>query len=143
MIVAVDFDGTCVKFAFPEVGADIGAAPVLRDLVAQGHKIILWTVRDNKITPSWGSPSGEDNTMRAYLHEAVQWFKDNEIPLWGINRNPQQATWSVSPKCHADIFIDDMALGCPLMRDSSGKRRYVNWRKVRYLLVQRGFLPCK
>ena len=136
MIIAVDFDGTCVKFNFPEVGEDIGAAPVLKELIAHGHKIILWTVRDNKTSPAWGSPSGE-NKARNYLDEAVQWFKDNDIKLWGINKNPSQATWSTSPKVHADIYIDDMAIGCPLVH--KGVRPYVDWRKVRYLLVDRGY----
>lgn len=29
MIIAVDFDGTCVTHEFPKVGEEIGAAPVL------------------------------------------------------------------------------------------------------------------
>lgn len=31
MIIAVDFDGTCVTHEFPRVGAEIGAAEVLKD----------------------------------------------------------------------------------------------------------------
>jgi len=45
MIIAVDFDGTCVAYDFPNIGQDIGAVPVLEELVAAGHKLILWTVR--------------------------------------------------------------------------------------------------
>ena len=37
MILAVDFDGTCVTHEFPEVGRDIGAVPVLKELVEKGH----------------------------------------------------------------------------------------------------------
>jgi hypothetical protein len=33
MIIAVDFDGTCVTHDFPHVGKDIGAVPVLKELV--------------------------------------------------------------------------------------------------------------
>lgn len=47
MIIAVDFDGTCVTHEFPEVGKDIGAVPVLRELVEKGHKIILYTMRSH------------------------------------------------------------------------------------------------
>ena len=52
MIIAVDFDGTCVTHEFPEVGRDIGAVPVLKELVEKGHKIILYTMRSHpdKIT---------------------------------------------------------------------------------------------
>lgn len=47
MIIAVDFDGTCVTHEFPEVGKDIGAVPVLKELVKKGHKIILYTMRSH------------------------------------------------------------------------------------------------
>lgn len=33
MVIAVDFDGTCVTHEFPKIGKDIGAIPVLRELV--------------------------------------------------------------------------------------------------------------
>lgn len=33
MVIAVDFDGTCVTHEFPKIGKDIGAIPVLRKLV--------------------------------------------------------------------------------------------------------------
>ena len=45
MVIAVDFDGTCVTHAFPKIGEDIGAVPVLKRLVKAGHKIILYTMR--------------------------------------------------------------------------------------------------
>ena len=32
MIIAIDFDGTCVTHDFPRVGSDIGAIPVLKNL---------------------------------------------------------------------------------------------------------------
>lgn len=46
MIIAVDFDGTCVKHRYPMVGEDVdGAVSVLKELVRKGHKIILHRVR--------------------------------------------------------------------------------------------------
>lgn len=33
-IIAVDFDGTVVTHAYPHIGNDIGAVPVLRELSA-------------------------------------------------------------------------------------------------------------
>lgn len=46
MIIAVDFDGTCVKHRYPMVGEDVdGAVSVLKELVRKGHKIILYTMR--------------------------------------------------------------------------------------------------
>lgn len=85
MTIAVDFDGTCVKHRYPMVGEDVdGAVSVLKELVRKGHKIILYTMR------------GGDT-----LDDAISWFIDNDIELWGINRNPEQYRWSSSPKVFA------------------------------------------
>ena len=43
MIIAVDFDGTCVTHDYPRVGKDIGSVPVLKRLVEEGHQLIIWT----------------------------------------------------------------------------------------------------
>ena len=47
-----------------------------------------------------------------------------------MNRNPEQGTWSESPKAHCNIYIDDAALGCPLVYPADGSRPYVDWVKV-------------
>lgn len=39
MVIAIDFDGTCVSHRFPLIGEDIGAVPVLKALVAKNKKI--------------------------------------------------------------------------------------------------------
>ena len=49
--------------------------------------------------------------------DAVNWFKKNDIPLYGINENPDQSSWTTSPKPYCHIYIDDAALGCPLIRN--------------------------
>ena len=49
MIIAVDFDGTLVCQA-PHgfyCKKDIGSEAVLKELIEKGHKIILWTCRNN------------------------------------------------------------------------------------------------
>lgn len=122
MIIAVDFDSTCVIDDYPDVGEDIGAAPVLRELAERKHSIILWTMR-----------SGRN------LDLAVAWFKKNGIPLYGVNKNPTQHTWTTSPKAYAEVLIDDVALGCPMTADAKG-RRHVDWKKVREHLVEMGAL---
>jgi len=124
LIFGVDFDGTVVTHEFPEIGEDIGAQDVLKELTAGGHKIILFTMRSN-------------NKDRNYLDEAVQWFKDNEIPLFGINENPDQHTWTSSPKPYCHIYVDDAALGCPLKMPVAS-RPYVDWDQVRWSLKVRG-----
>lgn len=112
MIIAIDFDGTCVTHDYPKIGQDIGAVPVLRALVEQGHKLILWTMRDKQ-----------------ELLDAINWFKHHEIELWGINNNPDQKHWTSSRKVYAHIYIDDCALGVPLVTGKH-ERDYVDWEKI-------------
>ena len=89
MVIAIDFDGTCVTNDYPYIGKDIGAVPVLKKIVEKGHRIILYTMRDNE-----------------RLKDAEQWFESNNIPLWGVNNNPAQERWSSSPKIYAHLYID-------------------------------------
>lgn len=120
MIIAIDFDGTCVTHEYPETGRDLNCIGVLQKIVEFGHKIILWTMRD-----------GEQ------LDVAVKWFKDRDIPLHGINKNPDWGT--KSPKAYAQLYIDDAALGCPLVYPHKG-RPYVNWETVEQLLINKGII---
>lgn len=108
MIIGIDFDGTCTTHEYPDVGKDIGAVPVLKRLVSEGHKLMLWTMRDSK-------NDGERDT----LLEAILWFEKNGITLWSANENKSQTAtrWSTSNKQHAELYIDDAALGCPLKQD--------------------------
>lgn len=123
MTIGIDFDGCLVSWNFPLVGKDIGSAEVCRDLVKKGVKIILYTMRDKE-----------------FLDDAVKWCNDNKIELYGINENPSQ-TWSDSRKVHADIYIDDQALGCPLKEDKKiSERPFVDWVKIRKMLEDKGIL---
>ena len=122
-IIALDFDGTVVTHAYPEVGEDIGAVAVLKELVAQDDKLILWTMRSGKL-----------------LEEAVAWFKKHDIPLWAVNENPTQKEWTSSPTLHADLLIDDSALGCPTCFLDGERRPAADWRRIREMLVRMGYL---
>lgn len=134
MIILVDFDGTCVTHEYPKIGKSIGAEPVLRDLVEAGHKLILWTMR------SWTSFG--DRKDASVLQEAVEWFKERDIPLYGINENPDQHSWTTSPKAYGHICIDDNCLGVPLKGPNLlSHRPYVNWDAVRLALTERNILP--
>jgi len=131
--IAIDFDGTCTTHEFPRVGKDIGAVP-LKKLVNAGHKLILFTMRSDR--PEFNetnNPEIED-VVGMFLTDAVNWFKDNDIPLYGIQQNPQQG-WTTSPKCYAHLYIDDAALGCPLKFTELSSRPYVDWEKVDKLLT--------
>lgn len=118
MIVAVDFDGTLVRHKFPDIGPPIpGALETLRELQAQGVKLVLWTMR-----------SGET------LEAALSFCKGHGIEFFGVNGNPHQHAWTSSPKAYAQIYIDDAALGCPLRMELEDERPWVDWQAVRELL---------
>ncbi|MFA5036929.1 MAG: hypothetical protein WC479_07110 [Candidatus Izemoplasmatales bacterium] len=139
-IIACDFDGTCVTHEFPKIGKDIGAVPVLKELIANGHKLILWTMRSDIVNPKSES---ECIILESgyYLSEAVRWFKENEIPLFGVQTNPTQSGWTKSPKAYAELYIDDAGLGCPLIYVENG-RPYVDWQSVREILIGIGLIGC-
>ena len=134
MYICIDFDGTCVTHEFPSIGKDIGAIPVLKELVKNNHKLILFTMRSNmkdvkSLDYNIHSQSGN------YLDEAVEWFKNNKIPLYGINVNPNQITWTESPKAYGHLYIDDAALGIPLKYNINiSERPFVDWEEVYKLL---------
>ena len=111
-ILALDFDGTVVKHRWPLIGDSLGAEIYLRMFIEDGWQIVLWTVR-----------SGEE------LQAAIKWFDEREIPLYAINENPTQKTWSSSPKCHAHLYIDDTAIGAPIEYDELGAR-CIHWGRV-------------
>lgn len=138
MEICIDFDGTCVTHGFPNIGEDIGAVPILKKLVNNGHKIILFTMRsDIKEVVN----SKDDNIFKEpneYLTHAVEWFQKNDIPLYGINTNPSQKEWTKSPKAYGDLYIDDMGLGCPLIYNPKiSEKPFVDWIKVEKMLYDR------
>lgn len=148
MTIAVDFDGTCVTHDFPKVGKNIGAEIVLKKLADKGHKIILYTMRSHpsEKTEKAGT-SGMIPTMNDCLQDAIDWFAKYDIPLYGVNNNPSQHSWTDSPKVYANMYIDDAALGIPLVYedinhiyDSSMMCPYVGWVRVTELLYESGVL---
>lgn len=118
LIIGVDFDGTVVDHRYPEVGDELPlAVEVLRDATSRGARIVLWTMRSGRT-----------------LEDAVRWFAERDIPLWGVNENPEQRDWTSSPKAHCHVYIDDAALGAPVLRSIDGRRPAVDWEKVRIML---------
>jgi hypothetical protein len=113
MIIAVDFDDTiCANTDYPEIGAPVpGAIEYLRQFEEAGAQLILWTMRS-------------DDALQA----AVEYLRENEIPLFGVNENPEQGSWTSSPKVYAHVYIDDAAHGAPLMTYEGVE--VVNWQQV-------------
>ncbi len=117
MIIAIDFDNTVVKPKRPMMGEELPhCVDVLKKLIGCGHHLILLTMRSG-----------------IRLEHAIQWFTDRDIYLWGVNGNPDQHIWTKSAKIHANLYIDDCSLGCPL-EDGN-----VDWILVDQYLERMGF----
>ena len=124
IIIAVDFDGTVVTHEYPDIGSEIpNCVTVLRRLNKSGAKLILWTMRSNE-----------------FLQSAIDWFAERDIELWAVNENPQQKSWTESPKAYAQLYIDDAALGCPLQKPFLGGRNYADWYAIEKILEEAGYL---
>ena len=125
MYICVDFDGTLADDHYPHIGTEVPCAiDTLRSLMHNdGYKIILWTCR-----------TGD------FLDAAVSWCKNRRLDLYGVNYNPYQESWSEqagvlpSPKVFATHYIDDRALGCPLIQLPNFRKPCVDWRKIRELM---------
>ncbi len=123
-IIAVDFDGTCVTHEYPIIGTELHlCVETLQQLNKEGVYLVLWTMR-----------SGEE------LEQAVEWFEEREIELFGVNENPEQKEWTDSPKAYAQLYIDDASLGCPTRQMPQVSRPFVDWEGVQNVLIQKGFL---
>lgn len=101
MTIAVDFDGTIVEHNYPRIGKEKPFAfATLRALQADGHRLILWTVRDGKL-----------------LDEAVDFCRKNGVNFFAVNSNcPPDSLFgskggSLSAKVSADVYIDDRNIG--------------------------------
>jgi len=109
MRIAVDFDGTIVTHAFPQIGEELPHAIFwLRLWKLAGHELILWTMRCGK-----------------YLEEAIDWCDERGLRFDGHNQGIDDCSWTLSPKVYAHVYIDDAAFGCPLIRPE-GQRPYVD-----------------
>lgn len=98
MTIAVDFDGTIVHHRYPAIGKPVPfALEVLKQLSADGHKLILFTVREGKL-----------------LEDAVEYCRQNGLEFYAVNSEYPDAAWSgsgVSRKLRADMYIDDRNFG--------------------------------
>ncbi len=97
MKIAVDFDGTIVEDAYPDIGKPmLFAFETMKELQKQRHQLILWTYR-----------SGTE------LEEAVEFCRSNGIEFYAVNRSYPEEEFDPenSRKIHAHIFIDDRNIG--------------------------------
>lgn len=98
MNIAIDFDGTIVEHRYPAIGAERPfAIDTLKQLQREGHKLILWSVREGKL-----------------LDDAVEWCRQRGLEFYAVNRDyPEERPddRGFSRKLKVDLFIDDRNLG--------------------------------
>ncbi len=100
LILSIDFDGTVVKHAFPEIGEEQpGAFETLRLLQAAGHRLCLNTCREDE--------------RRPYLTEAVEYCRKNGVEFRSVNENHEDDEFrdKVGRKMYAHVYIDDRNFG--------------------------------
>ena len=115
IIMALDIDSTVVTHEYPEMGRDLGAIPWLKRALTEYPTLVVML-----------------NTMRsgAHLEVAKAWLEERGIPVWAMNINPTQHTWTTSPKAHAHLYVDDRGVGVPLRKD-----RCIDWDKFGPMLL--------
>lgn len=98
MLIAVDFDGTIVEHRYPKIGREIPFAfDTLKMLQREGHRLILWSVREGKL-----------------LEEAVDFCREHGVEFYAVNSNyaeERNEHQHFSRKLKADVFIDDRNVG--------------------------------
>lgn len=111
--INLDFDGTCVCHEFPKIGEENEyCIEVLKKWIEKYNVgLILHTSRDS-----------------VTIKPVLEWFKNRNICLWAIGKNPTQNKWTDSIKSYG-FYIDDMCVGIPLISEN-GKRDRVDWKKI-------------
>lgn len=98
MVIAIDFDGTIVEHRYPAIGKEIPfAIATLKQLISDGHRLVLWSVREGKL-----------------LEEAVNYCRERGIEFYAVNKDFEEEDGRgrhYSRKLKADLFIDDRNVG--------------------------------
>jgi len=96
IILALDFDGSIVDDAFPDIGAlKSGAKKIINKLHDEGYYIIIWTCRytDKEI------------------HSMLRFLSDNKISYDAVNENYPNLDFKPWPKIFYDVLVCDRNLG--------------------------------
>ena len=110
LIIAIDFDGTIVEDAYPNIGKPmIFAFETMKKLQSEGHRLILWTFRTDK-----------------KLQEAVDFCKQQGLEFYAINKSypEEEFDGKISRKINATFFVDDRNIG-----------GFIGWTAIHKLLL--------
>lgn len=106
-VIAVDFDGTLCKQAWPEIGeANEALILHLKKRKTEGARLILWTNREGDL-----------------LEEAVEWCRERGLEFDTVNANLPELIELYKNDCrkiNADIYIDDKAVNPIPYRQAAG-----------------------
>lgn len=106
-VIAVDFDGTLCKSAWPEIGEENHKLIIhLRQQAAEGARLILWTCRCGDM-----------------LEAAVEWCRERGLEFDTVNENLPELIGLYGNDCrkiNADIYIDDKAVNPIPYRQAAG-----------------------
>jgi hypothetical protein len=111
LLIAIDFDGTIVEDAYPNIGKpQLFAFETMKRLQNDGHRLILWTYR-----------------CGSKLNDAVVFCNENGIEFYAINNTfpNEEYDGKESRKIGADLFIDDRNIG-----------GFIGWGKIYQLLTK-------
>ena len=74
------------------------ATDTLRELIKDGHQLILWTVREGEL-----------------LQEAIDWCRERGVEFWAVNKDypeeEKEKNNHFSRKLKVEMFIDDRNIG--------------------------------
>src|SRR5690606_15896388 len=107
-------------------------------LTDNGHLLITNTMRcDHDFIPNSLDPD-ITNIKGQFLTEAINWYKKHNIPLYGIQENPTQHSWTSSKKPYSVYDIDDINIGCPLLDiPELSPRPFVDWIRISSILERK------
>ena len=97
MIIAIDFDGTIVEDAYPEIGEPkLFVFETLQQMLIKRHQLILWTTRTGR-----------------HLQEAVDLCRQNGVEFYAVNKSyPDERVEEMgSRKIMCDLFISNKNFG--------------------------------
>lgn len=116
MDIIIDFVGTCVLHGFPNRCADVkGAQNVLEDLTQSGHRLILYTAK-------------QDEKNNKYV---ISWFRERGLKVSGTTENENDG----------DLFISNQYGDTPLwFNQFISDEPFVDWQKMREILENKNFL---
>jgi hydroxymethylpyrimidine pyrophosphatase-like HAD family hydrolase len=97
LVLGIDFDGTIVEEAFPEIGKiKPKTVQLMQEAIEAGHLLIVWTAR-----------SGQAEI------DAINFLNENNIPYHYVNENPEDPyaiRGEQGRKIFCDYYLDDRAL---------------------------------